>query len=338
MPTKIWKPPKLQSMSLGNVERHATWNELFYDLAFVVVISVIALDFSHNFNIAGMFKFLVLFVPVYILWISQTFYSDRFDTDDLSHQLGTLIQMIGIAGLAIFAQDALDTGFIGFVISYMIVRGIIIINNIRAGVHNPEVRDLTYGNARGFILALIFWFFSLVLPAPFNFYSAGLGLIIDFITPYTKFRSWTRGAKGEEGLFLADISHLTERSGLFLIIVLGETIVAVVNSVTTSESSVAIPAGIIAMFIAFCIWWIFFDVNERGKDYQQDFIRNQNNIDNKKWGYFQGIFQINSTMIFAIIIIWMAVSFEHIIDKHDGVGLSTLESWIFFWINSNFCL
>jgi len=35
-------------------------------------------------------------------------------------------------------------------------------------------------------------------------------------------------------------------------------------------------------------------------------------------------------MIFAIIIIWMAVSFEHIIDKHDGVGLSTLESWIFF--------
>ena len=142
MELKLWKVPKIQSKELGTVERHATWTELFYDLAFVVAIAVIAHDFSNNLTKIGLCKFFFLFIPIWHLWLSATIYVDRFNTDDLGFRAATLIQMIGITGLAVFAHEGLDKTFSGFVISYMIVRFVIMFNYYRGGKHNKGVRKI----------------------------------------------------------------------------------------------------------------------------------------------------------------------------------------------------
>ena len=55
-------------------------------------------------------------------------------------------------------------------------------------------------------------------------------------------------------------SHLPERFGLFILIVLGETIGAVVNGIAghqwTISSAIAAASGI---SIAFSLWWIYFE-------------------------------------------------------------------------------
>jgi low temperature requirement protein LtrA len=57
------------------------------------------------------------------------------------------------------------------------------------------------------------------------------------------------------------ISHLTERFGTFFIIVLGESVVAVVAGVAGFEFSFEswVVAGV-CFLIALCLWWIYFDL------------------------------------------------------------------------------
>src|SRR5207237_5182265 len=56
-------------------------------------------------------------------------------------------------------------------------------------------------------------------------------------------------------------SHVTERFGQFFIIVLGESIVAVVAGIAGTHFSTAASAVAVAGFaIGLCVWWIYFDL------------------------------------------------------------------------------
>jgi low temperature requirement protein LtrA len=56
-------------------------------------------------------------------------------------------------------------------------------------------------------------------------------------------------------------SHLTQRFGTFFIIVLGESVVAVVAGVAELElSATAWIVGGVRFVSALCVWWIYFDL------------------------------------------------------------------------------
>ncbi|MCC0179419.1 low temperature requirement protein A, partial [Waterburya agarophytonicola K14] len=56
------------------------------------------------------------------------------------------------------------------------------------------------------------------------------------------------------------LAHTTERIGLFTIIVLGESIVAVVGGVSDREwTPMAIAIALLGLSIAFSFWWMYFD-------------------------------------------------------------------------------
>lgn len=55
-------------------------------------------------------------------------------------------------------------------------------------------------------------------------------------------------------------SHLPERFGLFTMIVLGESVLAVVNGVAKQHWNVSSAiAAVFGMSIAFSLWWVYFD-------------------------------------------------------------------------------
>lgn len=56
------------------------------------------------------------------------------------------------------------------------------------------------------------------------------------------------------------VEHLTERSGLLTIVVLGETIVGVVNGIVGESWTPSVLAvGFSGLGVAFAVWWIYFD-------------------------------------------------------------------------------
>lgn len=252
MTRAIFHPPKLRREECEDGERTATWLELFFDLIFVVAIAQLAHNFSGDFSFMGLAKLAVLFVPVWWCWIGATFYDTRFDNDGLVDRLITLMQMAIAASMAANLHHALDNSSVPFALSYIAFRAVLICQYLHAGYHVPQARHLTNWYGVGFTISLTFWFLSVFVPLPWRFVLWAIGLIIDFGTPLTA------GQRVQK--VPPNMAHTTERIGLFTIIVLGESIVAVVGGVSDKEwTPMSIAIALLGLSIAFSFWWMYFD-------------------------------------------------------------------------------
>lgn len=251
MTKAIFQPPQLRREECEE-ERRATWLELFFDLIFVVAIAQLAHNLQSDFSVTGLLKFAILFVPVWWCWIGATFYDTRFDNDGLVDRLITLMQMAIVATMAANLHHGLDSSAVGFALSYVAFRIVLVCQYLHAGYHVPVARGLTNWFAVGFGSSIIFWLISLFIPSPWRFICWGIGLIIDFATPLTA---------GKRVINVPpNLSHTTERIGLFTIIVLGESVVAVVGGVSEIEWNIAeISIALLGLAIAFSFWWMYFD-------------------------------------------------------------------------------
>ena len=244
------QPPQLRTME--EAERSATWLELFYDLIFVAAVAVLGTRIAHDPTWTGWASYAAFFALVWWLWASHTFYADRFDTDDLVYRLIAGTQMVAIAFIG--ASVSLDVGGSTFVfaLAYTVVRVLLVVLYGRTHRHVPIVRPLVRGYMIGHGIACVFWALSIVVPEPGRFWLWGVALAIDLATPYIMRR--------EQAAVPLDVSHLPERFGLFTILVLGETIVAVVLGLGHVEwHAASTVAGVFGIVIATGIWWIHFD-------------------------------------------------------------------------------
>ena len=71
------QPPRLRIGESEQEHRRATWLELFYDLVFVVAVSQVSDNLYADVSVAGFFKFVFLFIPIWWAWIGTTFYANR---------------------------------------------------------------------------------------------------------------------------------------------------------------------------------------------------------------------------------------------------------------------
>lgn len=256
MTRAIFHPPKLRREECEEGERTATWLELFFDLIFVVAIAQLAHNFQQEFSFVGLAKLAILFVPVWWCWIGATFYDTRFDNDGLVDRLITLMQMAIAASMAANLHHALDSSSIPFALSYIAFRAVLICQYLHAGYHVPQARSLTNWYGVGFSISLTFWVVSLFIPLPWRFVFWGLGLMIDFATPLTAGKRVSKVPP--------DMAHTTERIGLFTIIVLGESIVAVVGGVSEKAwTPMSIAIALLGLSIAFSFWWMYFDTVDK---------------------------------------------------------------------------
>ncbi len=248
----VWKPPRQRIGEGAEAERHATWLEVFYDLLFAAVVAQLTFELSQDLSGSGILTFAVLCVPVWWAWAGQSFYADRFDTDDLGHRLFIIAQMFAVAAMAVNVHDGLGRGSAGFALSYAAVRFVLVGEYLGAHVFVPAARHLTKRYALGFGLAAALWLVSAWTPAPSRFYLWGLGLLIDFATPLSAGKLHSQLAPHP--------GHLPERFGAFILIVLGEAIAMVVAGLTKHAWS--IHSGLTAalgLSFAFSLWWVYFD-------------------------------------------------------------------------------
>ena len=92
MSRTLIRPAILRSADDGQVLRHATWLELFFDLVFVVTVAELANNLSRDVSWNGVLEYVFLFIPVLWVWAGTTFYDDRFDPDDAVHRGLTALQ------------------------------------------------------------------------------------------------------------------------------------------------------------------------------------------------------------------------------------------------------
>ncbi len=243
-------PPALRRNS-GDNERRATWLELFYDLVFVIAVAQVSSRFDHDQTFRSMLHDIFIFLPVWWGWVGFVIYSNRFDTDDLTYRVLTLLQMFGALAMALTLHGALEGSAHAFALSYIFVRVILLISYARAWWYVPEARKVTSFYLLGFGTGVALWIASEFLSAPAEFWLWFAGLGLDFVLPWIAVRLLSKTP--------IDSKHLPERFGLFTIILLGEQMLAIARSIVGEHwTEPIIVAGIAAFVIAACTWWIYF--------------------------------------------------------------------------------
>ncbi|MEV4169952.1 low temperature requirement protein A [Nonomuraea sp. NPDC049709] len=248
MTSRQWQPPRLRLFEAAH--RRATWLELLYDLVFVVAVAELAAVLAEGAGTAGILTFVGLFVPVWWAWAGYVFYANRFDTDDVSHRLLALPQILAVASMAASVGDIEQRSGL-FAVSYAAARVLLIVAYVRAGRHVPEARPLTARYATGFAVAVVIWLASLAVEPPQRYALWAVALVIDLATPLL--------ARRHQGKLPPQTEHLPERFGLFVVIVLGEVVAAVViglkgHDVTPGALLIALAGVAIAMGF----WWLYF--------------------------------------------------------------------------------
>ena len=249
MTNSIWQRPVQRSTADGH--RQATWIELFFDLIFVVAVAQLGTLLLEDVSWWLGTLYVVAYMAVWLSWVNATFYANRFDSDDLSQRLITFAQMLTVAGMA---ASVAESAAIPFAISIGLFRLLSAVSYAR--VRRAIPAEAALANRMVVIMSIlsVIWFASAFVEGRprIGVWAVALGIEIGV--------QWLRTSRKARGSTPIQMNHLVERFGLFTIIVLGETVLAVVVGVAHAHwAASAVVFAAIGMTISFSLWWIYFE-------------------------------------------------------------------------------
>ena len=249
-----WERPRLRDEATEQRERRTSWLELFQDLVFVAVIAQLSQRLSTHISLRGLLAFVGLLTPVWWIWLAANIYTERFETEDLSQRLFTLLVMIPVTIMGAAIHGDLARTSVTFAWGYIGARAVLIFMWARGGWHNPVVRPTTDRFIVGFIVGISLWVASTQVPMPWRGLLWAAGILVDLITPIFTFRF-------QATLPRFSSSRLPERYGLLVVIVLGEAIAAIVQGIARLPQLTPLALGtvLLTLLVVFGLWWVYFD-------------------------------------------------------------------------------
>jgi len=233
--------------------RHATWLELFFDLVFVVAVSRLGVLLHDDHSLAGVLTAAGLLVPVWWTWISFSYYADLFDDDGPADRLAQLAAMLGAGVVAVTLTDGVAADGELFAGTFAVLFTLLGAMYWQAGRAELRARALCRWYVAGSLSGAALWALSIAVPAPGRYALWGAAVVVNALVSgplaYARVREVPQ-----------QVSHMPERFGLFVIVVLGETVLALVDGVAATSWNPASVATVVAGFvIAASIWWVYFD-------------------------------------------------------------------------------
>lgn len=248
-----WGAPK--KFSTENRDRKISWLELFYDLVYVIAISTITHYLAQQFSVNGMLDYFYMFVIIFWGWLNGSLYHDLHGNEGLRTKLMTLWQMLIISALVITLHS--DSAHLLFNATIVLLVMQIYITYLwwSVGFYDKAHRRLNrpytilYLASFGSILATLF------IRQPYIRIFFFLTLFLNYLPPFV-----STFMLRKKGLELTLSSSMTERLGLFTIIIFGEVVLGVTNGIIAVHHLDAAVwlRFIIAITIVFTLWWLFF--------------------------------------------------------------------------------
>lgn len=238
--------------------RRATWLELFFDLIFVVALHDVGeiLIETHDGHIAPrqFLHFVLLFLPLWWIWVGHTIYANRFDTDSRQHRLSTLVIMFLL--IVISAQMSSGTmGTYGYALAVacycgarLIIAGMYFVSRRKHHNRGGFATQLGAVFAVGAAISLS----SILLAPPWSYVVFYAGIVFDMAALVL--------LKRRLHVVPAHTSHLVERVGLLTIILLGESVLSIAAALSHIDWNPSnVTAAVSGFVMVSAIWWIYYD-------------------------------------------------------------------------------
>jgi len=230
-------------------DRSASFVELFFDLVFVFGITQIVASIHGHLDWPTLWRSAVVLMLLWWLWSQFTWLAGHADFDDVGPRVLMLVATAGTFLLAISVQGAWGDDGTLFGLAYFGVMGM-------AGAFY-WFRAVEAGETAGALAYVPRVLTGAALVAVGGFFEGDAqswlwiaGVVVTLL-----------GAAAAGGhTFTINDAHFAERHGLFVIIVLGEALIAIgVSTLGSDGSSAFYVAGTAGLVMVLAMWWSYFD-------------------------------------------------------------------------------
>jgi low temperature requirement protein LtrA len=240
-------------------DHRATPFELFFDLVYVFAATQITGYVAHEHSAHGALQGLLILALLWGTWSGYTWLGNHSRADEGPLRAGMVVAMAAMFVVALTIPEAwydAPGGLNGPVVlvgAYLLVRWIHLAVYAVAAAGDAGLRHqiaitwlpMLAGAALLVSGALVGGWIQVLLFA--------VALLVDWAGIYLTARHGDWRLRSPE--------HLTERHGLFIILALGESVVAIGVGAADQPVSVSLlVAAVLGVGTAVCLWWLYFDV------------------------------------------------------------------------------
>ncbi len=255
-PVRLKPPPLRTADGHHRDERHASWLELFFDLVFAGAVGQLAGALQEHPTLGALARFVLLFIPVWWLWVQFSFYADRHESDDAVHRGAFLTAILLCVGLAACAPRALAGDTTGFVIAFVCLRCLQLLLYARASWALPATRKLYNRYLIFFGAGGALWLSSLAATGAVRYAIWGAALACDAAGALSMLAPSRRVA--------INPAHLSDRFQLFFLIVLGESVARLISAAAARPWSMPLAVVLAAAVLTLAaLWWAWLTAADR---------------------------------------------------------------------------
>ena len=241
-----------------------SFEELFFDLVYVFAVTQLAHLLLHHLSWTGAVETLILWFAVWLGWQYTSWMTNWFDPETPRIRALLFINMLLALLMAASLPQAFGTQGLLFAATYAAMQvglAAFIVTQL------PRAHPLAanYRRILGWMLiAAVFWFAGAIVDHSLRMVLWGIAVLCAYVSPMFGFalpglgRSYTRDWTIEGG-------HLAERCGLFVIVALGETVLASGASLARAGdwNSETVLALVSTFANTLALWWLYFGTSSK---------------------------------------------------------------------------
>jgi low temperature requirement protein LtrA len=241
--------------------RRVTTLELFFDLVFVFTITQLTVLLAGDLSFVRVGRVLLIFAVLYWMYGAYAYLTNQVPPENPTRRIVLVVGMFGFLTCALAVPKVFGVDGVAFGLAFVLVTAVH--STLYALIHGKYVLSFAVPNlfAAGCVTAAgavkgtgadLLWLAAVLLQQ---------------VAPVISGRITGEYAEGRarvtENVGDLDPAHFVERHGLLLIIVFGESVVAIGAGAADTRLDWALAAGIaLALALAAALWWTYFGHDE----------------------------------------------------------------------------
>lgn len=255
-PVRLTPPPLRTAGDHSQEERRASWLELFFDLAFAGAVGELAGALQDHPSLGSLARFVMVFIPIWWLWVQFSFYADRHESENAAHRVSFLTAILLCVALAASAPRALSGDAAGFVVAFTLMRGLQLALYARARRHLPATRALYTRYLIFFGTGGALWLSSLAADGTLRYAIWVAALLTDAVGALAMLTPSRRVP--------VNPWHLADRFQIFVLIVLAQSVARLISAAADRPWSVPLAVVLAAALLTLAaVWWAWLSTADR---------------------------------------------------------------------------
>ena len=243
----------------GEGEDRVAFIELFFDLVFVLAVTQLSHHVVDHLDARGVMEGVVMLVAIWWAWMYTTWVTNWMDPQRSPVRVMLIALMLLGLVLSTSIPEAFGDRALGFAAAYVAMQlGRSIFVAVSYALARDRVNALNLVRiSLWFCLSAPLWIIGALVDAEARLTWWMLAITIDLLGPILRYWVPVLRTTPIESWQVSG-SHMAERSGLFMIIALGESIIITGSQFSDNELTTSSILAFLAAFVGTILFWLLY--------------------------------------------------------------------------------